>query len=381
MIAGALRAVFRAALRPRTAWISVVLLTVVGCSGTTERPLPDPLPFRVALLPARIIDDATGVGRTGFQVQFEPEWFNQRLARELSRRTFVDVMPIEVPDSIESDLERDRYAIESAAEADLLLEPIIRYDSRIEAGRNERYLDSLHLFFTGPFLSWAIEDWNYAFGQPVRLTARTYFTDTAEAPLRLSTRLDQKLLEDDPQVEAEDPRLSFLERTGDRWEQYALAVFVPSLLLGGDEKIAAEEIREDVVRDLAERLVIELGREPRLYANPYKANVRLLRREPAWKNVDAGGQPRQQITLDLGVCDPQRPGLHSVRFEGGERRLIEASELLTAKDWGLDPSAPPPQEGYGVRVQGLAPVGARTVRVEVWDAQDSLRSFTFVIPQ
>lgn len=328
-----------------------------GCSGPVRK-LPPRLPFHVALLPAKILDDAMGDSTTGLQVAFEPEWMNATLAEELRRTTFVKVTTIAIPAELGADsAQRDRYAIEQSSAADLIVQPIIRYDSRITAGSNERFLDSLHLFFTGPFLSWGLEDWDYSFGgRPVEMTARTYFSDTAEAPLRFASRLDQKVLEDDPQVEADDPALTFVERTGDNWEQYAVALLVPSGLLAGDEKTAAEGIRAEVVKSLAENLAIKLSREPRLFANPHKANIRLTRKAPLTTLTAAGAR---MVSIGVAVCDPTRPGLESYSSDRGKRITI------------------PKQSSQSYVITTIVPADQATLKLSIFDAQDSMRSFTF----
>ena len=341
-----------------TVWLLALGVGSSGCAKTRLIELPPRLPFHVALLPAKILDDSTGDRATGLQVVLEPEWLNTSLASELRRIAFTRVTYVPIPDELGvAGPARDRYAIDRAHEADLIIQPIIRYDSRVTAGSNERFMESVRMFFTTPFLSWYLEDWDYSFnGQPVQLTARTYFSDTAEAPLRFASRLDQKVLEDDPQVEADDPALTFFERTGDNWEKYAVALLVPSGLLAGDAKTAAEEIRNDVVRSLAERLVVKLSREPRLFANPHKANVRLTRRAPTIRTAEDGS-----LVVSIGVagCDPARARLESYRVGNGERLKI-----------GHDSNT-------NHEIVVTVPREQKTVSIAIYDAQDSKRSFTF----
>ncbi|MCA8959161.1 MAG: hypothetical protein KDC38_01560 [Planctomycetes bacterium] len=344
--------------------VLAVIALSTGCSTGSDRVPGERLPFHVALLPAKLVDrsaldKALGSEGNDFRVHFEQQWFDRTLARELQDTAFVRVTPIALAADLIDEQARDRAAIEQADFADLIIQPILHYDSRVTFGSNERFFESLRLSLTWPVFSWYVKDWDYSFnGQPVQLTARSYFGDTAEAPLRFSTRVDQKVLEDDAQVEADDPALSFVERTGDGWGSYALAIFLPSTLLEGDRDTTAAAVKEEVLVDLARRLAIELAREARLFQNPDKANVWLLTSSPSVHELD---ERTVELSMPVTVCDASLPGLHSYRIDGGERiRIPEDQRELFELTFVAE------------RERG-------TARVEIFDARDRRRSFTFAL--
>lgn len=364
-----------------------IILLSVGCASSQRDP-ESSLPFHVAVIPVQtlIVEPTEKTkGDDAFEMQIKSPAISRSLRNELKHQCFerVTLLPYPEETPLEDFLalpprEQDNHwvAAASAAQADLILQPELRFQTAVESERNHQFWLNLPLFLLGGPFCYFVPDHRYH--GDATLSWALYDLNPILAERSKLGRSDSVLLATDSRAREVD--LNFLSRAGTRFQNYAISFLVPAGLLAQRGIPVERQVESRIVEDLAEDVARRVNerREDLLQARTL-VNFYL---EP--ESVEIERLSPDELEIEADVILRRGGGIDALNeyelISGGEPVYVTFEEAEIEQTEGEQLSR---YARYRIRQTVAVENGSETIRLRVFDAspEQNTRSFTFGVPR
>lgn len=361
--------------RPR-AFVFLLVLAVPladGCSGSDVQEFP-PLPFHVAIVPARVATRATPrdveADREVLEIglDLKSERVSDTIQKALDGPCFVRSTLLSYPEDRDEFLgrgeaEQDAHWLEQARRqgVDVLLVSELRYDAAIESSQNDKFWLNLPLFLLGGPFSYLVDDRSYF--ADARLDVVLYDLTFELTNLEESNR---EMLDQWVRAEFEETSLSLMDRAEGDVGAYVLSLFVPASFVSTE----SEEVKEKVEEAVMEALAADLTSKIRSEASRLNANRTLSSFSLDLERV-------QVARLEDGTVAVNVPVRLLLGSRGVSDYEIRAHDMPTVA--GAFRAGPDAEGLYWIREQLPIPRTSRWVRLRIADNQGQARAYTFQV--
>jgi len=356
------------------------LVTAAACRSAP--PLPPPLPFHVALAPVEALNTDLSITRAreasyarsgeashgqveGVESDDEEEVLTLHLdpgrvtkgLEEALRKGFARVTVLDPPQEADfaswSEDERAGHWREKSldAGADLWVQPSVSYEPRIEHEANEKFWLNMPLFLLGGPFCYFVSDNTY--NARVKLNA-----DFIDVTSPHDDPLSGNVLPVPIQVDFKGTDLNFVERADDAGD-YLLSIIVPAGFLSRQSPDVVEEVRDDIIDEIADLFVREVLDNDRFFSRADRLAAVELSHARAVVRRDG-----QEVLLEL----PVRANRFVIR--AGDVRI---SGLVSGEE---------DENGYQwIRRRVAVSEDTSHIQLRLEDARSEGRRYTLVLPQ
>lgn len=361
-------------------FLPVSLPLLVASCGGAGRVAPDPLPFRVAVVPPEVRRlPREAEEEPSVRLALDEAGVRHRLVEALGLGAFTEAVLLQPPAGEGGEdfdarprYERDEHWMAAAyeARADLLLECEVLYDEEAWSVRNDRFWLNLPLFGLGGPACYFVEDRTYHASARVRGSLH----DLNAILDGLAGLGDGRARLVELTASFEGAAMDFLDRSGGAPHRVLASLVIPAGLLAKEGPRVERRLAEDVVTDLGRAFVEEIhsGTEEILRAD--RVSPFHLRPGWSWERV---GEDGWLLRGELALLEEAGSRLNRWRLAQGER-MVEG--VLDA--WSLDPELSRPRERWSrhvleARLPGLDPEAP--TRLELIGGGRDMRRRTYTL--
>jgi hypothetical protein len=358
--------------------LPLAILTLASSCASTEPLEVRMLPYRVAIIPiAAPTIGAISPGElpgyaTGLELELDCDTIAQAVSDALETYCFpsVEVLSIDMSDASTNAFERERLALERAAEvnADLVVELDLRYDQQIYRERAGVFWLSIPLFFLAWPLGWLMEDNDYH--ADVELTTTVYDRNALEAGNFALGDPAARIVSASARFAGTG--LDFIDRS-DSFTPYAVGILIPSCFLAHKTQKVVAGVSASITQQLVAQVVNGLqGRRDELveaeWIAPFHVNVDEVQLQRDGDHLSASGTAE---ISDSSLVDR----IEAFYFNAGADTIVVRPEVVS-----VNPETGAMEFSFDARVPIAADSTTLRLRCETGSRDRFVRSYTFNLP-